>query len=263
LNLAYVPYAQVVGITFGPPQVALRGADRMLVLNQYIFSLACAAALLLLVAVVVGAACRMGSPSGSARKSRQILLASLLISAALAIGVAAATRINWQPRHAFFLFPPALLLLSSSVLEAAGMPRKWTREAAVSVLVLFAVTNLWSLFNYFVDPRYGKDDYRGAAKYLMEVRQNGTPGALLSGSAVLLRYYGDTATEDLNVASEARTLQRLGELTGAQGEVVVAINREFYWRGGVGAKAVLDSAFAISDHRKLQYFDFYRLGRRR
>jgi hypothetical protein len=56
-------------------------------------------------------------------------------------------------------------------------------------------------------------------------------------------------------------LWSLVKLSG-QGDVLVALNREFYWHDGVGINAVVDSRFEVRGHYKLQYFDIYRLVRR-
>ncbi len=263
MNLVYAMYGLAVGITFGPPQAALRGADKWEVLREHVPALSCAGALALLLAIVVATARRSATSTRRQRLNAEVILQSLGIGIMLAIMVGVATGINWQPRHSFFLFPPAVLLaaFSAHALIVAGV--RWQRTAASMTIVLFCVTNLWSLHNYFKDAKYGKDDYRGAAEYLIAESKLGHRTVLVSGSPLLLQYYGDTTTVDLTGAENGELLEHLWELSQPEGKVLVAMNREFSWRGGAGLASVVEPSFAVRKLKQLQYFDIYVLTARK
>ncbi len=259
MNLVYAIHGLVVGVTLGPPQVTLRGTDKLSVLQEYWPAVTLAGAVgVLLLAVVAGSRVqrrRMGPQAEGA----QLLFASALIAATLSCGLVIATRINWQPRHFSYMFPIAILVVSNSTSEMFRSKGWWPRMLSVAALVTAITANVWGLYNHFLDPRYAKDDYRGAAKLLIDERQIGRGAALLYGEPDLLKYYGDDGTADLTRVQDDDLVRRLRELAAPGGEVLVVLNRAFYDQTWARRKALIHADFALLNRQSLQYFDFYRL----
>ncbi len=263
LNLAYAVYGQLVGITFGPPQIALRGGNAWGVLLEHRPALAAFALLLVALAAALVRAHRQRSAADPRWTSLWLLEISVAVGAGLAALLVAAIGFSMGPRHAFFLFPPVVLAVAFALREV-GASRSWpVRALAVVAVLLFLGTNLTGVYNYLEDPRYAKDDYRGATAHLLEAERSGEPTALLNGKAVLLRYYGDSSTVDLTQVAGTELIERLQELAARRGALRIALNRQFDWGDGAGVPAALGSVFEVGDHTSRQYFDFYLLTLRR
>lgn len=263
MNLGYTIFGELVGITYGPPQVALRGADKLSVAAAYLPDLACAGLLGLALLATIVLAWRLRRPEDPRWSNHALLGIAIFCAAGCAVALVVATRTNWLPRHAFFAFPPALLVLSFSLSELSRTTSRVLRGHVVLALVAFLGTNAWSLYNYYTLPQYGKDDYRGAAAYLNQHREPGVPSVLIGGMIVVLRYYGDGETIDLSGVPDSGLVPRLLKLSQPTGEVVVAINRRFYVWGGADPEVVFATAFDVREHKVLQYFDIYRLAVRK
>jgi 4-amino-4-deoxy-L-arabinose transferase-like glycosyltransferase len=256
-SLLYVPYGLMVGITLGPPTTALRGPERWHALLEWWPALLLAgAAAMALSALVV----RVWNRRPSQRVGGDgitLLGVSILVMVVLSVAIAAKTGINWLPRHAFMIFPPAVLLVAVSIADATRSTYSRIQSLAYLALALFVFANGWSVYNYRTDARYGKDDYRLAATVLRRAAGAGYPTVLLAGSGDLLRFYGDSLTTDMANVDDHVLVGRVREKVAPSGEVVVAINREFYWLGGKGRKVVLGPAFEESCHLSLHNFDLY------
>jgi mannosyltransferase len=87
----------------------------------------------------------------------------------------------FHPRYLAACFPAFLLVIAAAF---AGMPRGARRVAAVALALVWGAS-LWNL--YFV-PGYGKEDMRGATRY---VETHARPGEVLvaAGTEDLLGYY--------------------------------------------------------------------------
>lgn len=259
MNLAYTVFGLLVGVTFGPPQIALRQPDKLTVLGMYLPDLTCAGLLGLVLVVSIILAMR-GRRRGDPRWVNFTLVGmAILIATTCAAAFVGVTRLNWQPRHAYFVFLPALLVVAFALSVLTRCSNQVVRAWVFVSLVAFLGANAWSLYNHYTQREYGKDDYRGAAAYLNYVREPGLATVLVEGSIHLLRYYRDAETIDLTDVPDSDLVPRLLELCRAGGEVVVVINRAFYWRGGRQPRGVFGTLFDVREHRVLQYFDIYRL----
>jgi uncharacterized membrane protein len=263
MNLGYTIFGQLVGITYGPPQAALRGADKLHVLAAFLPDLACAGLLGLLVIAMTILAWRVRRVEDPKWSTYARLVIGVLSAAGCAAALVLVTRMNWLPRHAFFVFPPAILILSCALSELSRTSSRVIRAQVVLALAAFLGTNAWSLHNYFTQPQHGKDDYRGAAAYLNQHRKPGVPSVLVGGMAVVLRYYGDGETIDLSGVPDSALVPRLLSLAQPTGEVLVAVNRRFYVWGGTDPAIIFETAFDVQGHEVLQYFDIYHLVVRR
>lgn len=259
MNLGYTIFGQLVGITYGAPQVSLRGVNKLSVLGTYVPELTCACLLGLVLLVTIFLAGRLRRRDDPRWSNYSLLGMAIVCGAVCAAAFVVVTRLNWQPRHAYFLFPPALLVVSFTLSELSRTFSRVLRGHVVVTLVAFLGTNAWSLYNYYTQPQYGKDDYRGAAAYLNQIRQSGVSSVLVWGKVVLLRYYGDAETVDLTDLPDSALVPRLLALSQQAGELVVAVNRKFYRWGGTEPDVVFGALFDVQEHKILQYFDVYRL----
>jgi 4-amino-4-deoxy-L-arabinose transferase-like glycosyltransferase len=259
MNLGYTIFGQLFGLTYGPPQAALRGLNKLSGVAGYLPALASAVLLgLALVAALLMA--RRLRTSGDPTWSNCALLEIAIVLGVGCAGIfVAVTHLNWQPRHAYFVFPPALLVVSFSLSVLSRASHAVRRGQAVVTVVALLGANAWSVYNYYAQPQYGKDDYRGVAAYLNQSRMPGVPSILLFGKAELMRYYGDSETIDLTDVPDSGVVSRVRALSAPAGEVVVAINRKFYWWGGTEPAVVFGAAFDVQELRAFQYFDVYRL----
>jgi hypothetical protein len=198
--------------------------------------------------------------SGDPKWSNCVLLEIAIVLAAGCAGAfVVVTRLNWQPRHAYFVFPAALLVVSFTLSVLSRASRAVLRGHAAVTLMALLGANVWSLYNYYAQPQYGRDDYRGAAAYLNRIRMPGVPSILLFGKAELMRYYGDSETIDLTEVPDSGVVSRVRALSESAGEAVVVINRKFYWWGGTEPTVVFGATFDVQELRAFQYFDVYRL----
>jgi len=87
-------------------------------------------------------------------------------------------------RYTMLAFPAFLLLLAAGL---RGIPAGWRRAGAG---MLLAGIGLWSLRNYYFEPRYWRDDNRSAGRYLTGQAQAGDLVVATAGyTAQNLRYY--------------------------------------------------------------------------
>ena len=121
-------------------------------------------------------------------RTRRDALAFLLLWVTLPIAfVVLGTLVTTHPynvRYTLMALPPALMLVATGTLALSG-PR--ARHAAAAVVLAFSAVSLW---NYYGDPRYHRDDNRGAAAF---IRAAAAPTELVIVSAaytrVPLRHY--------------------------------------------------------------------------
>lgn len=263
MNLGYTVFGLLVGITFGPPQVALRGADKLSVLRAYLPDLAFVVVLGIGLAMTMIFAGRLRRREEPRWANWSLLGIAIMLASTCAAAFVVVTRLNWQPRHAYFVFPPTLLVVSFALGVLTRVSSQILRGPVVVTLAAFLGVNAWSLYNYYTQPEYGKDDYRGAAAYLNHIREPGVPSVLVEGKISLLRYYGDAETIDLTDVPDPDLVPALLALSRPAGEGIVVINRQFYWRGAADPRDLFGPVFDVQDHKVLQYFDIYRLAVRK
>jgi 4-amino-4-deoxy-L-arabinose transferase-like glycosyltransferase len=259
MNVGYTIFGQLLGLTYGPPQATLRGPNKFSVLGAYLPALACAGLLGLALVGTLLMARRLRTSNDPKWSNCGLLGIALAVAAGCAVAFVAVTQLNWQPRHAYFVFPMALLVVAFALSVLSRADRGVPRGLVVVTLVAFLGTNAWSLHNYYARAEYGRDDYRGAAAHLNALRQPDVPSVLLGGSVDLLRYYGDTATIDLSAVPDSAIVPWMLALARPVGEIDVAINRRFYLWSGTDPTLVFRAAFEVQELNGLQYFDIYRL----
>lgn len=266
-NLLFVPYGFLFGQTFAPPLGELRGQGAFEVLSGHAMTLV----LGIIVAAGIGAlvAIRIRRLSGAVRKDPQAALeaclwASMLLAGVTAGGMAYLTGLNWLPRHAFFLFPPISVLLARLFHwgdEGTAFPDRLRRVTQAMALAGLIGANGWSLHNYFLDTRHGRDDYRAAAEYLRGLDAAQGPIVMLWGEETLLRHYGvgDAVNGVALDADDAGTA--LARAFPQQDKLILFVNRPFYWNPRKSVTDAVSPRYRVVDRKSFQNIDIYRVVR--
>ena len=187
----------------------------------------------------------------------------LLIITAFAVSTAFTllTNINWAPRHSAYIYPAIAVLLPSSF--CFPEPRKsWARAVRKSSLVgvfLLIALNIYSLNNYFFNPAHARDDYRSAAQYVMKQSSPDSSSVLLWGEVKILRRYGDTKTEkmDLGGIQPEALPEALLAFTDNADRITVLVNREYLL--GYSVEPAISTQYDLQKKVEFSYFDIYEL----
>jgi 4-amino-4-deoxy-L-arabinose transferase-like glycosyltransferase len=234
-NALFVLYGILVGTTYGPPLTELRGEERLKVMFGYWPHLLLLA--LVVAVIVLALASRLLKTYKSKRlqqyQQADYLFAYLLFfSFVLGLIFALVTKMNWLPRHSFYLYLPLAILVPSALTRRAKKrSQSFDRESIVrGAIALLIVLNIYSLSHYYFDESHEKDDYRAAAQYLVNSRDSNTESLMLRGNTRLLQYYGDNQTlhawQYLKKLKQKNFAQQIEQLTNQAQTVAIAINRE-------------------------------------
>ena len=268
-NAVFAVYGTLVGTSYGPPIQRLQASGGVSTLLDYwpaltVFALVAVA---LVVAGVV--ALRRGRPTATQRHQTTVLAVALAVSYVLMVGFTVVTRLNWQPRHSFFLVVPVALLVPLPVMAwgAGGddtvraAARRW-RPAAAALLVALAALNVYSLAHYYADPAYARDDYRAAARYISSASGPGRPAVLLNGVIQLLQYYGAGSVVNGVGADQTALPARVAALTGDAGSVVLVVNRQSsWWKQPESIAAAMSPDYRLVRTVDFPYFSIYTFDR--
>ncbi len=154
LQLGYTLWSFIVGYSFGPSLGELHAADRHAVLAQYAVSV-------VPVALLLGGLMIWGALTLARRHARVARLVALWFLFPLLFVVAGAlvTVHPFNVRYAVISFVPVIVVLATAL---DALPRGGLRLAGwAGLLALSAV----SLHGYYVDPKYARDDNRGAGQF--------------------------------------------------------------------------------------------------
>jgi hypothetical protein len=122
------------------------------------------------------------------------------------------------------------------------------------------ILNIYSLSNYYFDRDYGKDDYRSAAKYLVDNRGSSAQSVLLGGNAGLMSYYGDTLTLDGGNIKKETFAEQVRDLTKDSDTVFIAVNREYFWNkdNNNSVQGLMSDLYVMQSKVSFPYFNIYR-----
>ncbi len=156
LAVPYAFYTFVLGQSFGPAVSSLRSQPAAVALSGHVPGVAAAA-------LVFGAIAFAGVVQAFRRRDKQMsyLLIFLLVPILCSLLFSARLGIPLNPRYLIGSYAPFLLLLG---LGWIGVPARWWLRKALAAAVLILVA--WSLYGYFFNPAYSREDARSAARYL-------------------------------------------------------------------------------------------------
>lgn len=228
-NLVFVLYGLLVGETYGPPIEQLRNGNRFQIILHYLPQL-----LILTVAIAL---CLLFFFRGWRIKNNHdsrldnFFASLLIISLAVATLFAIVTKMNWLPRHSFYIYIPLAFLLPLVVrsLHSRSKTHRPVNNYAQLALIAILIINIYSAGNYYFNKDYQREDYRVIAQYLNANQGKSVKSVLLYGAPNLLPYYGDTQTlnglslDTNNLASEVKSL------TNDANKVLIAISFQSFW----------------------------------
>ncbi|MEH2196185.1 MAG: glycosyltransferase family 39 protein [Nostoc sp.] len=269
-NIMFVIYGILVGTSYGPPLEKLRDQEKINVLLGYwphllIFIITTGIIFIALVRTLI-----------RQRKKKRYQEADYFFTSVLAISFllllifALGTKINLLPRHSFFLCIPLFILIPSTFLHnyqrknqlyiASQVPKL----ATVSLLLM----NLYSNWQYYLNPAYAKDDYRSAVRYLIKTRNTSAKSVLLLGQDTLFRYYGDSSTIYLpdyirKDMKEKNIGEQVNIATKNADTVYVIFNREYYWKDKDVFKVEMNDLYKLEGENDWNYMKIYRFTRKK
>jgi len=262
-NAVFALYGVLVGTTYGPSLQQLQNSSAARALLDHWTAIgllvALAGALLLVAAVAV----RTKGLADSRRRDLRVLAVSFALSYVLMIAFTSVTKLNWQPRHSFFLAVPLSLLLPAIPMSFRGADRRrgWLWGARF-LLVLLVALNGYSLMHYYFDRDYARDDYRAAAAYIRSHDGPGRPAVLLNGVLELLDYYGSGPVIDGRGSDQSRLASEVERLTDGAPEVLVVVNRQSaFWKHRRSLEAAMAPTYRLQSSASLPYFTMYGFAR--
>lgn len=234
-NAIFVLYGILTGTTYGPPLTQLRGEDKIQVMLGYWphFLILCIVISIIFLALVATLFKSYKSLKYQKQQRANYFFSSLFaIAFMFAFVFALVTKMNWLPRHSFFLCLPVAILIPSVFVhnyKSRSKYRKSFQYARVAAIVL-VMLNIYSISNYYFNNNYWKDDYRSAAHYIMENSDSSTKSLILRGNQGLLQYYGDTETihawNYLKELKKPHFAKLIVNLTDNADKVFIVVNRE-------------------------------------
>jgi len=268
-NIMFVIYGTLVGTSYAAPLEELRGDNKIKILLGYWPHLV----IFFIVTTVIFTALIKSLLSQLKTRKHQradylfawILVVSFLLNLVFAL----VTKINWLPRHSFYLCLPLFILIPSAFLhnyqaDTQGQSQLDVLSKFAKIATVFLVVmNIYSNFNYYLNPIYGKDDYRGAVEYLVKNRDASAKSVLLLGQIRLFKYYGDSSTLYIpQYILETVKGKNLGEkiqtATNNANTVFLIVNREFYWKLKDEFKKEMSELYTLEDEKNWRYVKIYR-----
>ncbi len=240
-NSLFAIYGVLVGHTFGPPLDLLRESGKLAEgILHYIWPLSALAlaSVVLCIGFVSSQSSFLGAnKSKGVRLNRNRFFLALLVSSFfMAVLVAKVSAINWMPRHSFYLTIPIAILLPLAFTPAAlqtGIVKKRISQSAMVAFFALLGMNAYASYNYFYKNEYWRDDYRSAARYLVNNLTETDRAIMLWGEPRLLSYYGDSSTQNRWEVDSPPVSSVMDDVNNDGGKVFVAINREFTWSRGL------------------------------
>jgi 4-amino-4-deoxy-L-arabinose transferase-like glycosyltransferase len=178
-SAGYAAWAFATGYSLGPTPTEVHQYAPAQVVGPHL-ALITAVALCLAVLLVAGAVDLRRRDAEVFRSA----VAWLGIPSIFALAGAMSTVHPFNVRYAILAFPAFVIFL------AAGLRSAGTGRRRIAAYMLIAAIGLWSLRNYFFDPRYWRDDNRSAGGYLTAQARPGELVVATAGyTAQNLRYY--------------------------------------------------------------------------
>lgn len=270
-NILFVLHGILVGTTYGPSMEQLRGDDRVQVMLSYWPQIL----LLLIVGTVIFIALvrvLLKHKKNHIKQHPDYFFASVIVIAfLLGLLLAIVAKFNWVPRHSYYLWFPLAMLIPSALRRRPDIRSKpyGVSQFAQTAVIFLIILNIYSLFNYYFNEEYQKDDYRSAVQYLIKNRSPSTQSVFLLGHFRLIRYYGDTLTlngnklgYELKNGINDNFAGEIEKLTNSADIVLLAVTRDYVLPKGAIERET-SSLYNLDSKVSFTYFKIYRLIRKK
>lgn len=271
-NAIFVLYGILVGITYGPSQEQLRGDDKIQVVFSYLPHLIILIVVVSVIFIVLAKTLLMQNNKSCYYRADCLFACLFVTSFFLGLLLAVVTKMNWVPRHSFYLCLPLAILIPSSFSKKYRHNLKLYRQSqyALIAVIFLLILNIYSLFNYYFNENYSRDDYRSAAQYLIKNRDYSRQSVILSGEPTLLKYYGDNLTiNGLNLGAKlmydkkfaGNLAKSVKDLTKNIDTVFIVVNREHTFPEG-SIEREMNNLYTLNYKVHFPYFNIYRFTRK-
>ncbi|MBD2676729.1 MULTISPECIES: glycosyltransferase family 39 protein [Nostoc] len=265
LNIMFVVYGILVGTSYGPPLEDLRGDNKINILLNYWPHFLIFFIVITVIFIALGKRLLRHSKRNKYQRADYLFALILITSFSLNLVFALVTKINWLPRHSFYLCVPFFILIPSAFLHnyqaisKVDILSKFAKIATVCLVIM----NIYSNFNYYLDPIYGKDDYRSAVQYLVKNRDASARSVLMLGQNRLFKYYGDSSTlylppYILEKTNGKNLAEKIKTATNNAKTVFMLINREFYWKFKDTFKGEMSELYNLENEQSWRYIKMYK-----
>jgi len=247
-NIIFMVYGLLTGTTYGPSMESLRVTDKIPVLLNYLPHL-----LLLFITLIMIFSAIVINIRKSSSKNR-FFVCLFLLSTLFAICFGVMTKINLLPRHFFFGLLPLVIVITYVFMEAKPPVRFKKIFYGQIAVVILVILNLFSLYNYYFDKSYYRDDYRSVAEYLKD--NENIPSVLLWGNVDLFNYYGYNIIDGRYLIRDILD-KEIFRLSDGSEKVILVVNREFYWEKPGSAINFMSGSYSFIKKDMFPYFSLY------
>ena len=260
-NALFVLYGILVGTTYGPSMEELRSDHKLQIVLTYwphLLLLATIASVIFLSLVIA----LRKYPKSSRYYYANALIACLFVTSFfLGFVLALVTKMNWVPRHSFYLCLPLAMLIPLTFLQRYKHRAKsysLSKYSQLSVIFLI-ILNIYSLSNYYFNKNYWRDDYRSAIHHVLKNRDSSEQPILFWANPRLMKYYGNILTIDARgLNQENFTTEKVRNLTGNADMIFVLVNREFYSIPKAFLEREMSNLYRLESKVNFPYFNVYR-----
>jgi uncharacterized membrane protein len=270
LNVMFVIYGILVGTSYGPSLEELHGDEKIKIVLGYWPVLLIFFIVATILFVALGTSLARNSKKQKYQRADYFFASILVLSFILTFLFATLTKINWLPRHSFYLCIPIFILLPSAFLHTYQPPKKFylLSQVAKGATIFLLIMNVYSNFNYYLNPDYGKDDYRAAVHYLIQNRDKSAKSLLMLGQPRLFQYYGDFSTlytpdYILKTINGKNLGEKVSTITNNANTVFAVVNREHSWSLKKTFKSEMSNLYNLESEMNWRFMKIYRFLRKK
>lgn len=251
MNIPYVFSGLIFGSTLPPGPQALHGPGKMhALLSAWPVLALCLYSVVFTVLALYGL---LRAPKGLPTLTNTFARATALYMLLLFAGFGWIGRLNVLPRHGSALFAMLFVLVLLASIPRWKADHRW-RPVYAYALTGVLVCNLISVWEYFGNPEFLKDDYRATAE--LTLTHQHMPVFLVQGQPVLLEHYGAIAID----ATEVEPTDLAGFIqhnAGSRGPVRLLTNkyRGYRWDHAGSVASVLAARYDCHAEARFSYMD--------
>ncbi|QSJ18395.1 glycosyltransferase family 39 protein [Nostoc sp. UHCC 0702] len=264
-NAIFVIYGILVGTSYGPPMEELRDDARIRFLLSDWPQLILLLIVIALILTGLVANLLEKYDSHKYQHANYLFVCLFITSFFLSFLFAQVTKINWLPRHSFYLVIPIIIIIPLAFSQNYQRQTKLylLSQIAKVATIFLVIMNVYSSFKYYLNSDYAKNDYRSAVQYLLQNRDQSAKSILLWGEPRLLKYYGDSSTLNANSdilkqVNGKNLAEKVNNITNNVDTVFVVVNREFFWGPKGAIKREMSDLYNLESEANWPYIKIYK-----